>query len=42
MVNKAALGPVSLPLIWVLTYKFDTNGYLLKYKARLIAKGDLQ
>ena len=31
-----------LPLIWVFTYKFDTDGYLLKYKARLCVRGDLQ
>jgi hypothetical protein len=26
----------------VFTYKFDSEGYLLKYKARLVARGDLQ
>ena len=31
-----------LPLIWVFTYKFDMDGYLLKYKARLCVRGDLQ
>jgi hypothetical protein len=31
-----------LPLIWVFTYKFDTDGYLTKYKARLCVRGDLQ
>ncbi len=31
-----------LPIIWVFTYKFDTDGYLLKYKARLCVRGDLQ
>ncbi len=31
-----------LPLMWVFTYKFDNNGYLEKYKARLVARGDLQ
>ena len=30
-----------LPLMWVFTYKFDQDGYLLKYKARLVARGDL-
>jgi hypothetical protein len=31
-----------LPLLWVYTYKFDTDGYLLKYKARVCVRGDLQ
>ena len=31
-----------LPLMWVFTYKFDTNGFLDKYKARLCVRGDLQ
>ena len=28
--------------MWVFTYKFDSDGYLTKYKARLVARGDLQ
>ena len=31
-----------LPLMWVFTYKFDEDGYLYKYKARLVVRGDLQ
>jgi len=31
-----------LPLLWVFTYKFDTDGYLQKYKARICVRGDLQ
>ena len=31
-----------LPLLWVFKYKFDSNGYLVKHKARLCARGDLQ
>ena len=31
-----------LPLLWVFTYKFDTDGYLLKHKARICVRGDLQ
>jgi hypothetical protein len=31
-----------LPLQWVFIYKFDTDGYLLKYKARICVRGDLQ
>ena len=33
---------IPLPLMWVFTYKFDQDSYLLKYKARLVARGDLQ
>jgi hypothetical protein len=28
--------------MWVFAYKFDEDGYLLKYKARLVVRGDLQ
>ena len=38
VVRKADL----LPLIWVFKYKVDLDGYLTKYKSRLIARGDLQ
>ncbi|KAI1508242.1 Pol protein [Pyrenophora tritici-repentis] len=31
-----------LPLMWVFTYKFDEDGYLTKFKARLVVRGDLQ
>jgi hypothetical protein len=31
-----------LPLMWVFTYKFDEDGYLYKFKARLVVRGDLQ
>ena len=31
-----------LPLKWVFVYKFDDNGYLLKCKARICVRGDLQ
>ena len=31
-----------LPLVWVFKYKFDDNGYLVKHKARLCVRGDLQ
>lgn len=31
-----------LPLIWVFKYKLDSEGYLLKYKARICVRGDLQ
>lgn len=28
--------------MWVFTYKFDQDGYLLKHKAQLVAQGDMQ
>jgi hypothetical protein len=31
-----------LPLLWVFKYKFDIEGYLIKYKARICVRGDLQ
>ena len=31
-----------LLLLWVFTYKFDTDGYLFKFKARICVRGDLQ
>lgn len=31
-----------LPILWVFTYKKDANGTLLKHKARLCVRGDLQ
>jgi hypothetical protein len=30
-----------IPVMWVFTYKFDSEGYLAKYKARLVVRGDL-
>jgi hypothetical protein len=32
----------TIPLKWVFNYKFDTDGYLLKFKARICVRGDLQ
>jgi hypothetical protein len=31
-----------IPLTWVFTYKFDTDGFLVKFKARMCVRGDLQ
>ena len=30
-----------IPNMWVYTYKFDTDGFLERYKARLVIRGDL-
>jgi hypothetical protein len=30
-----------LPLTWIFDYKFDHNGYLARYKARICVRGDL-
>jgi hypothetical protein len=32
----------ALPLKWVWTYKLDEDGYLIKVKARLVVRGDLE
>src|SRR5438876_2823809 len=31
-----------LPVRWVFVYKFDTDGYLEKFKSHLCVRGDLQ
>lgn len=31
-----------IPLKWVFTYKLDSDGFLLKHKARICVRGDLQ
>jgi len=28
--------------MWVFTYKLDKDGFVIKYKARFIIRGDLQ
>lgn len=35
-------GKQVIPVKWVFTYKFDQEGYLSRFKARLCARGDLQ
>jgi hypothetical protein len=41
-VPKSEAESFVIPTCWVFTYKFDEEGYLLKYKARLVVRGDLQ
>jgi transposase InsO family protein len=31
-----------IPLKWAFQYKYDTNGFIVKYKSRLCVRGDLQ
>ena len=35
-------GKTAIPTTWVFKYEFDDQGYLIKYKARLCVRGDLQ
>ena len=41
-VKRDSVDKLLLPLKWVFKYKFDTDGYLIKFKARICARGDLQ
>jgi hypothetical protein len=40
--SKATADREVLPLMWVFTYKTDGDGYLSRFKARLVVQGDLQ
>lgn len=44
MPKQAALASDSLPLLpmWVFKYKFDKEGYLVSFKARICVRDDLQ
>jgi hypothetical protein len=43
VVSKADISKSGvLPLTWIFEYKFDHNGYLARYKARICVRGDLQ
>ena len=41
-VPRAGITVKIIPLTWVFTYKLDSDGYLLRYKARICIRGDLQ
>jgi hypothetical protein len=41
IVDKGGVTGV-LPLTWIFDYKFDHNGYLARYLARICVRGDLQ
>jgi hypothetical protein len=40
--SKATADSEVLPLMWVFSYKTDGDGYLSRFKARLVVRGDLQ
>jgi hypothetical protein len=42
LVDQSNASTRPLPLKWVFTYKYDTDGYLDRYKARICVRGDLQ
>jgi len=42
VLKEEATNDQILPLKWVFKYKFDSDGYLQKLKARLCVRGDLQ
>ena len=39
--TKATVNSEVLPLMWIFTYKTDGDGYLSRFKARLVVRGDL-
>jgi len=41
-VRRSDVNAFQIPLRWVFTYKFDEKNFLVKYKARLVVRGDLQ
>ncbi|EDN10858.1 predicted protein [Histoplasma mississippiense (nom. inval.)] len=42
VVSRPSKDTPVIPLCWVFTYKFDDDGYLVKFKARICIRGDLQ
>ncbi|EOD43298.1 putative reverse transcriptase rna-dependent dna [Neofusicoccum parvum UCRNP2] len=42
ILNARKVGKQVIPLTWVYTYKFDEKGNLIKFKARICVRGDLQ
>ncbi|TAQ86812.1 hypothetical protein B7494_g4882 [Chlorociboria aeruginascens] len=43
IIDRSMAQPIRpLPTMWVFTYKFDADGFLIKYKARLVVRGDMQ
>lgn len=42
VIDRSEANTAPLPLKWVFTYKVDQDGYLIKAKARIVVRGDLQ
>jgi hypothetical protein len=42
IIEKSRVDHEVLPLMWVFDYKLDFNGYLIRHKARICVRGDLQ
>ena len=42
LVSRSKVNSSILPLVWVFKYKFDNDGNLVKHKARLCVRGDVQ
>jgi hypothetical protein len=40
--ESEANGAFIIPVMWVCTHKFDEDGFVTKYKARVVVRGDLQ
>jgi hypothetical protein len=41
-INEVSKEKVIIPIMLIFKYKFDENGFLIKYKARLMTRGDMQ
>jgi hypothetical protein len=41
-INEVPKEKVIISIMLIFKYKFDENGFLIKYKARLVARGDMQ
>jgi hypothetical protein len=42
VLKAQASGKQVILLMWIFKYKFNEHGYLVKFKAQLVARGDLQ
>jgi hypothetical protein len=42
MIEKVSMKKVIISIMLIFKYKFDENDFLIKYKARLIARDDMQ
>ena len=42
LTSRSTTQSTILLLVWIFKYKFNNDRYLVKYKARLYVRGDLQ